>query len=43
MKTFLNQLTNLLTALNEHGDLIILTTYLIQNPQEFWGCIENFE
>jgi proton translocating ATP synthase F1 alpha subunit len=41
MKAFLFQLTQLLIALNEYGDLTILSTYLMQNPTEFWGCVEK--
>jgi proton translocating ATP synthase F1 alpha subunit len=43
MKSFLFQLTQLLVALNEFGDILILSTYLMQNPCEFWGCVEKFE
>jgi hypothetical protein len=41
MKSFLFQLTQLLIALTENGDITILSTYLMQNPQEFWGCVEK--
>jgi len=43
MKSFLFQLTQLLLALNEFGDILILSTYLMQNPNEFWGCVEKLE
>lgn len=41
MRDFLKELTGLLLALSEQQENpIVLIAYLLQNPQEFWGCVE---
>lgn len=40
MRDFLKGLTGLLISLSEHENPIVLLAYLLQNPQEFWGCVE---
>jgi len=41
MKSFLLQLTQLLVVLYEQDDINIMSTFLMQNPQLFWGCVEK--
>jgi hypothetical protein len=41
MKSFLFQLTQLLIVLHEQDDINIMSTYLMQNPQLFWSCVEK--
>jgi len=43
MKDFLGQIIQLALSLTEAGNTIVILAYLIQHPEEFWGCVETFE
>jgi proton translocating ATP synthase F1 alpha subunit len=43
MKNFLGQVIQLALSVTETGNVIGLLAYLIQHPEEFWGCIEILE
>jgi proton translocating ATP synthase F1 alpha subunit len=43
MKIFLHQIIYLVLSLAETDNVVLILAYLIQHPEEFWGCVENFE
>jgi len=43
MKNFLHQIIYLVLSLAETDNVVLILAYLIQHPEEFWGCVENFE
>ena len=43
MRNFLQQIILFVVQMAEAGDIIKLLSFLIENPQELWGCLEVFE
>jgi len=43
MRLFLRQIIHLVVAIAEVGYVVETLAYLIQHPEEFWGCLELLE